>query len=139
MREVMHGQQAAEQGEGLRFIDASTIHGPLYAAMTCDTAGSLAFDFKAVDAEIMDYAANGGYDAFILCQPHAALGWVDDGMRAMPKLADRHAFSHSCAAFVATYYAEKPCIVIDAGTWSAREEQAIKETKLFLSVVQIKA
>lgn len=45
MLEVMTHQHAAEQGEGLRFIDASCIHGPLYAAMTRDAQDNLALIF----------------------------------------------------------------------------------------------
>ncbi|MCH2546082.1 MAG: AAA family ATPase [Alphaproteobacteria bacterium] len=131
MCEVMAGQQAAEQGEGLLFIDSSTIHGPLYAGMT-HVEGKLVFDFTKIDAKIMDYATNGGYDAFVLCRPHAALGWNDDGMRAMPELEDRNAFADACAAFVARYFAGKPCIVVDAGIWQQREAQARTNVKKLL-------
>lgn len=134
MREVMAGQQTAEQGEGVHFIDASCIHGPLYAAMCMDGNG-LRFDFAGIDPKIMDYATQGGYDAFILCRPHAALGWVDDGMRSMPGLADRNAFADACAAFIATHFANKACMVVDAQSWNARTAQAMEEvTKLMGSL-----
>lgn len=128
MREVMQGQHMAEQGQGVRFIDASCIHGPLYAAMH-ETDESLHFDFSGIDPKIMDYATHGGYDAFVLCRPHEALGWSDDGMRAMPKLSHRNAFADACAAFVATHYADKPCIVVDETSWSLRETQANNHVK----------
>lgn len=124
MQEVMHGQHMAEQGEGLRFIDASCIHGPLYAAMMRDASGRLAFDFAGIDPKIMDYATQGGYDAFLLCRPHAQLPWEDDGMRAMPDLADRLAFAEACHAFIRQHYPARPCIVVDAPTWESRKEQA---------------
>jgi nicotinamide riboside kinase len=126
MYAVMTHQSAAEQGEGLRFIDASCIHGPLYAAMQTRETG-LHFDFNDIDPKIMDYALQGGYDALILCRPHEALGWVDDGMRAMPEYADRVAFADACAAFVATHFADKPCIVVNAESWEARMAQATKK------------
>lgn len=126
MRAVMEGQQGVEQGEGLRFIDASCIHGPLYAGMRRDAWGELYFDLAAVDAKIMDYARQGEYDAFILCWPHEALEWIDDGMRAMPVFSDRVAFAEACAAFIASHYADAPCIVVDAATWEGRAAQAVK-------------
>lgn len=126
MREVMRGQHRAEQGGGLRFIDASCIHGPLYAAMTRDVSGRLVFDAAGTDAEIMDYATGGGYDAFILCRPHAGLPWEDDGMRAMPDLRDRVAFADACMAFIGLHYPQKPCIVVDADDWETRTRQAIE-------------
>lgn len=135
MCEVMHGQWQVEQGEGVLFIDASTIHGPLYAAMSRDESGRLAFDYAAVDRRIMDYAMDGGYDAFILCHPHAALKWVNDGMRSMPDFADRQAFADSCTAFVAKHYAAKPCIMVNTGTWRSREMQAMAETKKLLMAI----
>lgn len=129
MLDVMTQQHAIEQGDGLRFIDASCVHGPLYSAMTQDAHGKLAFDFAEIHPKIMDYAANGGYDAFILCRPHAELAWIDDGMRAMPDLADRDAFADACSAFIGQHYADKPCIVVDAATWEARAQQAIAGLK----------
>lgn len=129
MLEVMTQQHAAEQGEGLRFIDASCIHGPLYAAMMQDVRNKLAFDFSTVSPKIMDYAVQGGYDAFVLCRPHAELPWTDDGMRAMPDLAERDAFADACSAFIGQHYADKPCIVVDAATWEARDKQAIAGLK----------
>ena len=130
MRDVMRGQRAAEQGQGLLFIDASTIHGPLYASME-RRGESLSFD-GPVDAEVMDYATSGGYDGFVLCQPHAALEWMDDGMRSMPDLKDRHAFAGACHAFVAKHYAGKPCMIVDADSWNAREAQATEKLKKIL-------
>lgn len=129
MREVMSQQHAIEQGEGLCFIDASCIHGPLYAAMTRDAQDNLAFDFSSTDGKIMDYAVQGGYDAFVLCRPHRDLAWIDDGMRAMPDLAERDAFADACSAFIGQHYAGKPCIVVDAATWDARDKQAIAGLK----------
>lgn len=126
MRAVMEGQRAVEQGEGLRFIDSSCIHGPLYTGMRRDAEGGLCFDLAAIDAKIMDYARQGGYDAFILCRPHEALEWVDDGMRAMPDFADRVAFAEACAAFIANHYSDAHCIVVDEATWETRVVQAVK-------------
>lgn len=127
MVQVMTHQHAIEQGEGLRFIDASCIHGPLYAAMTRDAHGQLAFDFAEIAPKIMDYAVKGGYDAFILCQPHAMLEWIDDGMRAMPRLDDRQRFADACTAFIRQHYPAAPCIMVDAATWEDRTQQAIEE------------
>lgn len=131
MREVMQGQRELEQGNGLLFIDASTIHGPLYAALTRKT-GAMQFDYTAVDAEVMALAASAGYDAIIICYPHSKLGWVDDGMRSMPDLNDRAAFAHACEVFVAEHYADTTCMKVDAGSWPERELQAIENMKKLL-------
>lgn len=126
MRAVMEGQRATEQGGGLRFIDASCIHGPLYAGMRRDAEGKLRFELAAIDAKIMDYARQGGYDAFVLCRPHEMLEWIDDGMRAMPAFDDRIAFAEACAAFIANHYSDAPCIMVDEATWETRAAQAVK-------------
>lgn len=131
MYEVMAGQRAAEQGEGLRFIDASCIHGALYAAMK-ENSESLWFDYASVDAKVMDYATGGKYDAIILCRPHVELEWENDGLRAMPNLITRHAFAEACHAFVTHHYGQKPVIVIDEGNWQARETQAFEAVKELL-------
>lgn len=131
MCEVMAGQRDAEQGEGLCFIDASCIHGALYAAMK-ENAESLWFDYESVDAKVMDYATGGKYDAIILCRPHVELEWENDGLRAMPNLITRHAFAEACHAFITEHYGEKPVIVIDKGNWPEREEQAFEAVKELL-------
>lgn len=125
MQEVMRHQHLLEQGEGLRFIDASCIHGPLYSALTQAADGGIAFDFTGVERKIMDYAVQGGYDAFILCQPHESLEWEDDGMRSMPELRDRERFADACLAFIGQHHPSAPVIVVDAGTWDDRQQQAI--------------
>lgn len=130
MRDVMRGQSELEQGQGLLMIDASCIHGAVYSAL--ERREALLFDYAAVDAEVMAYAIGGDYDAIILCQPHAALEWVDDGMRAMPELEDRHAFAASCHEFISQHYASVPVIMIDGGSWEARERQAIEKLKKIL-------
>lgn len=141
MREVMKGQRAVEDAaaegitaeRGVIWIDASAIHGPLYAGMKMKD-GKLAFDLFGVDEEVMDYARKGAYDAFILCVPHESLGWQDDGMRAMPDLADRKRFSDACIAFVNRFYRHSPLVPIAGGTWGEREGQAIEIAKLMLNV-----
>jgi nicotinamide riboside kinase len=126
MCDVMRGQQRIEaEASGVVFIDAGTVHGPIYAAMQHNAEGIATFDWQHTAPEIMDYAVNGRYDAFIICYPHKALGWQNDGMRSMPDYADRNAFADACTAFVAQHYAEKPCIVVNAATWPARAMQAI--------------
>ena len=128
MRELMAGQAAAEEGEGLIFVDASTIHGPLYASMST-IGGRLWFQLGSVDPEVMDYATKARYDAFIICRPHAALEWVDDGMRAMPDIGNRREFAEACEDFVRTHYPRARIISVDAGSWEIREAQAIRGIK----------
>lgn len=142
MRDVMHGQRLLElaaitQKAETVFIDASTIHGPLYAGMRRDANGKLAFDYASVDTDVMLFATKGGYDAFIICVPHVELGWEDDGMRSMPELADRTQFAVACLAFVSEYYTEKPYMIINANTWAAREEQAVEAIKSALQGTRI--
>lgn len=142
MREVMKGQREAEQkavasihaSRGVVWIDASTVHGPLYAGMKHhtpkgETKSVLAFDLYDVDQEVMDYGRKGSYDAFILCMPHQDLGWQNDGLRSMPELADRIAFAEACAAFVERFYPYAPVIAIDAGSWQEREVQTFGQIK----------
>lgn len=132
MREVMQGQRLMESraasritaDRGIVWIDASTINGPLYSGMKIAN-GELTFDLYGVDPEVMDYAAHSGYDAFVLCEPHENLPWVDDGMRAMPELAHRRKFASGCKTFAGMYYRSAPVITVDAATWEMREKQAI--------------
>jgi nicotinamide riboside kinase len=126
MCEVMEGQQAIEKAaKGLAFIDASTINGPLYAGMVSHQ-GRVDFNLVAVDARIMAFAAEAKYDAFILCQPHEDLGWVDDGLRSMPNLIDRQRFASACKAFIEVYHEDAPCVIVSAPTWQEREAQAVE-------------
>ncbi len=129
MCEVMEGQWQAEQGEGVRFIDACVIHGPLYAAMGRNAENGLSFDYTAVDPRVLDYGRKGAYDAIILCRPHVLLEWEDDGQRAMPCLIDRHAFAESCYAYIAEHYSHVPVIMVDQGSWMERELHAIGALK----------
>lgn len=126
MRAVMQGQQAAEREHpGPVFIDASTIHGALYAGMA-HRQGKLAFDYAQVDEAVFAYATGGEYTGILLCMPHPALPWVDDGMRAMPDLDSRRAFALACEDFVSRYYPRVPRARIDRATWPEREAQAIE-------------
>ncbi|MGB1539731.1 MAG: AAA family ATPase [Rickettsiales bacterium] len=124
MCEVMAGQQTIEQGDGLLFIDAGTVHGPLYAGMQRKDSGKLSFHLDSVDTSIMAYGTGGAYDAFLLCYPHEKLEWVDDGQRAMPELNDRSVFADACEGFIQAHYPAIPVVKIDAATWPEREEQA---------------
>lgn len=141
MRDVMRGQRALEdaaaegitRARGVVWVDASTVHGPLYMGMK-NKAGGIAFDLFGVDEEVMDYARKGGYDAFILCMPHEALGWQDDGMRSMPDIADRVRFSDACITFTDRFYRHAPLVPIDGATWKEREEQAVAIARLMLNV-----
>jgi nicotinamide riboside kinase len=176
MREVMQGQRAAEDAaaagiqseRGVIWIDAGTVHGPLYAGMKYKAdnglsksikdlekptskakgeAGSLGhspnddttlyFDLYGTDKEVMDYARKAGYDAFLLCMPHKSLGWKEDGVRSMPKLADRRRFADACGAFVERYYPHAPLVSVDAGSWKEREKQAIKIIDEWLNLTRL--
>lgn len=141
MRDVMRGQRALEDAaiaeitteRGVLWVDASTVHGPLFMGMKRE-AGGIAFDLFGVDEEVMDYASKGGYDAFMLCVPHEALGWQDDGMRSMPDIADRKRFSDACITFTDKFYRHAPLVPIAGVTWKEREEQAIAIARLMLNV-----
>ncbi len=141
MRDVMRGQRALEDEaavsitaeRGVIWVDAATVHGPLYMGMK-QKDGAIAFDLFGVDEEVMDYARKGGYDAFMLCVPHEALGWQDDGMRSMSDIADRKRFSDACITFTDRYYRHSPLVPIDGATWKEREEQAIGIARLMLNV-----
>lgn len=131
MHAVMAGQLRLEQtvASQVAWIDASTVHGPLYFSMRRNGQGGLTFDFAKGEPELLDYARQAGYDAFILCWPHAELAWQDDGMRAMPEMADRVCFAKACQDFVQAHFPAVPVIHVDAATWDGRLQQAVTALK----------
>lgn len=131
MLAVMAGQLQTEQmvtGKCAAWIDASTLHGPLYFTMARDGQGALTFAPNQ-EPEMLDYAKQAGYDAFILCWPHAELTWQDDGMRAMPALEDRVCFAKACAELVQEEFPRTPLIHVDAAGWTERLQQAKEAVK----------